>query len=99
MNLHAVGYWNFLGSYQQLRSTGQVLTVGDFNYPEVNWDPMSSDSTGSKFLDLVQDLHLVQHMHKSTRENSILDLVLTSEQNMVEDLWKRNTWLTVTIIL
>jgi hypothetical protein len=62
------------------------LIMGDFNYPGVNWDTMSSDSKGSEFLDLVQDLYLVQHVHKPTRENNILDFVVTSEQNMVEDL-------------
>ena len=36
--------------------------------------------------ELTQDCFLIQHVLKPTRYDNILDLVLSSEENMVEDL-------------
>ena len=64
----------------------QVLVMGDFNYPGIDWDCLESDSEGESFLNLVQDCFLFQHVLTPTRGNNILDLVLSSEEGMVEDL-------------
>ena len=64
-----------------------VLIIGDFNFPGINWVALDADLTGSKFLDLTQDCFLIQHVLKPTRYDNILDLVLSSEGNMVEDLF------------
>ena len=64
----------------------QVLVMGDFNYPDIDWDCLESDSVGESFLNLVQDCFLFQHVLTPTRGNNILDLVLSSEEGMVEDL-------------
>ena len=37
------------------------------------------------FLDLTQDSFLIQHVSVSTRNNNILDLIMTTEANMVEN--------------
>lgn len=64
----------------------QVLIMGDFNYPNINWDNMESDVAGEKFFDLTQDLFLTQHVFSPTRGNNILDFVFSSEEGMVENL-------------
>ena len=63
-----------------------VLIMGDFNFPGINWVTLEADVTGSKFLDLTQDYFLIQHVLKPTRYDNILDLVLSSKENMVEEL-------------
>ena len=64
----------------------QCLIVGDFNYANINWETYECDKDGEIFLDLLQDNYLSQHVNVPTRGNNILDLVISSEANMVEDL-------------
>lgn len=72
-------------------SRGQVLITGDFNYSDINWELRESGKLGKEFLDLVDDCFLWQHVKLPTRGKNILDLVLTSAENMVEDLEVRGT--------
>ena len=67
-----------------IASTYQALTMGDFNYPGINWETLEADSRSQSFLDLTQDCFLIQHVSVPTRNNNILDLVTTTEANMVE---------------
>ena len=60
--------------------------MGDFNFPGINWESLDSDSHGENFLNIVQDCFLIQHVLTPTRGNNILDLVLSTEEGMVEDL-------------
>ena len=69
-----------------LTSKHQVLIMGDFNYPGVKWNTLESDKDGELFLDLVQDCFLFQHVREPTRDKNILDLVITSEMGMIENL-------------
>jgi len=62
------------------------VILGDNNFPGINWMTLGSDSHGQDFLDLVQDCFLSQHVVSPTRGSNILDLVLLSEENMIEDL-------------
>ena len=64
-----------------------VLNMGDFIFPCINWVHLEADVTGSKFLDFTQDCFLTQHVLKPTRYDNLLDLVLSSEENMVEELF------------
>ena len=34
-------------------SKGQVLIMGDFNYPKINWETSECDPNGTKFRDLI----------------------------------------------
>ena len=67
-------------------SEKQVLIMGDFNFPKINWDLLDADSQSSEFLNLVQDCFLFQHVRIPTRSDNILDLVFTSEEGMVDDV-------------
>ena len=63
-----------------------TIVVGDFNFGEIDW--MSQVATGQSqmFLDCVNDNFLHQHVELETRDQNILDLVLSTEENMVQDL-------------
>ena len=71
------------------------LIVGDFNMKEIDWTnettPASENHISSLFLETVRDSFLFQQVSKPTRmreheNDSLLDLILTNEENMVEDL-------------
>ena len=62
------------------------LLVGDFNYPGIDWQEMSASGDGERFMDIVQDNFLHQHVKQATRGANILDLVINSEEDLVDDL-------------
>lgn len=67
-------------------SKGQVLVMGDFNYPGINWDLLDSDSEGLEFRDLLLDNYLFQHVRNPTRNRNVLDLVISSDEKLVENV-------------
>ncbi|MGE5821999.1 MAG: hypothetical protein ACM31M_05390, partial [Nitrososphaerota archaeon] len=67
-------------------SKGDVLIMGDFNYPKINWDSLDSDSNSMAFRDLILDNYLFQHVRQPTRLNNILDLVISSNVDMVSEV-------------
>jgi len=70
------------------------LITGDFNYSNIDWinDITFSDSLSDNlFLDTIQDHVLYQHVTEPTHyrfgtEPHILDLVLTNDEGMVDDM-------------
>jgi len=60
--------------------------MGDFNYPDINWSTLTADSTGQDFLKLTLDCYLEQHVQQPTRLNNILDLVLTNELQLKDNV-------------
>ena len=72
-----------------------LVIVGDFNYKEIDWNlGMSQASDGHythKFVSTIHDCFLTQHVltpthHMPNKTPSILDLVFSSEENMISDL-------------
>jgi len=55
-----------------------VLLMGDFNCRDINWTTLKVNNNGDKFLKLVMDCYLEQHVSLPTRANNILDLILTT---------------------
>jgi len=47
---------------------------------------MHHSNLGSEFVELVLDNFLIQHVDEPTREKNIFDLVLSSEESMIENL-------------
>jgi len=75
--------------------SSQLLLMGDFNYPEINYDDYTvisgEDAPPSKFFTCTQDLFLFQHVTEFTRcrENqrpSILDYLFTYEENSITNI-------------
>ena len=61
--------------------------MGDFNHGNIKWD--SQQSTGvedQKFLCLVQDNFLTQHVLEPTRAARVLDIVLSSQKEIVDNV-------------
>lgn len=68
-------------------SKHQAVIVGDFNYPGINWQSFEyGNSNEEVFVNLTHDCFLTQHVMEPTRSGNVLDLVLTTEPNMVENL-------------
>ena len=76
-------------------NTSHVIIFGDFNYPEIQWDNQTveaaNDHPSQYFMECIQDCYLYQHVNESTHHRAlqranILDLVLTNEEGMVENL-------------
>ena len=60
--------------------------MGDFNYPKINWDLLDCDLTSMAFRDVIIENYLYQHVRQPTRLNIILDLVISSNENTVNDV-------------
>ena len=73
-----------------------VLLMGDFNLPNINWTDWTTKSLKpecyeNQFIEGLRDSFLFQHVTDYTRqrgndEPSTLDLVLSNEENMVQEL-------------
>jgi len=63
-----------------------ILIIGDFNYPDINWSSLTAHSSGHKFLKLIADCYLEQHVKENTRMNKILDLLFTSELTVKDEI-------------
>lgn len=73
-----------------------LLIMGDFNFPNIDWNNWTINSTSvenieSKFIETLQDNGLEQHVNQPTRwrgnnNPSILDLVITNEMNMISNI-------------
>lgn len=77
------------------RQHDQILIIGDFNYPDINWESHLSNTNeehpASQFLKLTDDCFLTQHVNKSTRHrhnqtSNCLDLIFTNDENSVQKL-------------
>lgn len=70
--------------------------MGDFNYPVINWENMTvkrknPESQENTFVDCIQGNYLYQHVNNPTRwrgtnKAHILDLILTNEAGMIQEM-------------
>ena len=64
-----------------------VIIFGDFNHRTIDWDSLSArNRQDTLFLEATQDCFLHQHVREATRESAVLDLVFSSEVDMVENI-------------
>ena len=91
---------NLLDLNRMLKSTSDLmfshlLTVGDFNFKEINWSLCESSGNeghmSSIFLEGIKDCFLFQHIREPTRFRegqipSILDLTFANEENIVDKI-------------
>jgi hypothetical protein len=68
-----------------------VILGGDFNLPSIDWknydvkpNPQYGYRVNRSMLNVVEEHGLNQHVHEPTRLDSILDLLLTTNPNLVE---------------
>ena len=61
--------------------------MGDFNLGNIKWDTLQSTGVEDQtFLCLVQDNFLTQHVLEPTRAERILDIVLSSQKEFVDNV-------------
>ena len=68
-------------------SKGDCIVMGDFNHGNIQWDTL--ESTGvedQQFMCLIQDNFLIQHVLEPTRGGRVLDLVLSSQKEFVDNV-------------
>ena len=71
----------------KLVSKGECIIMGDFNHGHIQWK--SLESTGGEdqqFLYLIQERFLTHHMPKPTRGENVLDIVLSSQKELVDNV-------------
>ena len=68
-------------------SKGDGIIMGDFNHGNIKWDALQSTGVQDQtFLCLVQDNFLTQHVLEPTRAAMILDIVLSSQKEIVDNV-------------
>ncbi|XP_076037549.1 uncharacterized protein LOC143022998 [Oratosquilla oratoria] len=76
-------------------NTSHVLITGDFNFPEISWQRWTTqngiNSEEYLFLETLRDTYMFQHVKEVTRGRgtdnpSLLDLVLTNEEDMINSV-------------
>ena len=68
-------------------SKGDCIIMGDFNHENIKWDTLQSTGVeDSTFLCLVQDNFLTQHVFEPTRAARVLDIVLSSQKEFVDNV-------------
>ena len=61
--------------------------MGDFNHGNINWDTLQTTGVeDQKFLCLVQDNFLTQHVLEPTRATRVLDIVLSSQKEPIDNV-------------
>ena len=67
-----------------------VLIMGDFNYPDIDWETIAATDRASidakLFVECLMDNFYTQQVTQPTRGTAVLDLVITSEPDMVDEL-------------
>ncbi len=68
----------------QIVQNNDAVIVGDFNLPRINWQYHTGlQSESHRLLNFIDDNFLFQHVNQPTRENNILDLVISTQENLV----------------
>ena len=61
--------------------------MGDFNHGHIQWTYLQSTGReDQEFLNLVQDSFLSQHVLEATRGENVLDIVLSSQKEFVDNV-------------
>jgi hypothetical protein len=77
---------NLVEEITQFAKSG-MMVMGDFNHGDIDWDCLQAEKVSSRyFMNKVQDLFMTQWVEEPTRGENVLDLVLTTEQDRIEDL-------------
>ena len=75
-----------------LNTCTHLLVMGDFNFPDIDWENWSSsDSNSQEFIEIIQDTYLQQHVTQPTRygagqASNCLDLIFINEEEMIQQV-------------
>ena len=66
---------------------GECVIMGDFNNDHIQWESLeSAGGDDHQFLLLTQDCFLTQHVLEPTRGGNVLDLILSSQNELVDNV-------------
>ena len=61
--------------------------MSDINLPNIDWTlQRPTTAPGNKLMQLLADNNPTQHVHEKTRENNILDRVISTEEELIVNL-------------
>lgn len=71
-----------------LSPCNKLILLGDFNFPDIDWDSLSGHHPHSNiFCDIVYRFNLLQYVEQPTHKmGNTLDLVLSNDTDLVNDL-------------
>ena len=58
----------------------------DFNHGHIQWKSVESTGGDQQFLFLIKDSFLTQHVLEPTRGENVLDIVLSSQKELVDNV-------------
>ena len=67
-------------------SRNRVVVMGDFNFAELNWNRLENLDSSHPFVDCLNNNFLYQVIDEPTRGKNYLDLILSSEENMAQNV-------------
>ena len=68
-------------------SQQECVILGDFNLPNIDWKlQRKTPAPDNKLMQLLADNNLTQHVHETTRQNNIVDLVISTEEELIVNL-------------
>ena len=72
----------------QFLASCNIILLGDFNLPEINWDTLCGNSAVTDvFCDICFEYNLLQLITRSTHiHGNILDLVLTNNEDLIDSI-------------
>ena len=79
---------NYKKTIREVRK-GECVTMGDFNHGRIQWKSFVLESAGgddNQFLLLIQDAFLTQHVLEPTRGWNVLDLILSSQNELFDNV-------------
>ena len=91
-NSAIVGHDNETNLMKVLREVcnKHVLIMGDFNYPSIDWSTSTATQFSSsgcvEFVQTTEDCFYTQHVLYPTRGSATLDLILTTDPDLVSDV-------------
>uniref|UniRef100_K7EWV1 Endonuclease/exonuclease/phosphatase domain-containing protein n=1 Tax=Pelodiscus sinensis TaxID=13735 RepID=K7EWV1_PELSI len=73
--------------FNEVNAHGNCVIMGDFNFPDIDWRTSASNNNRAQiFLDVIADEFLHQVVAESTRGDAILDLVLVSSEDLIDEM-------------
>ena len=68
-------------------SQHECVIMGDFDLPNIDWTlERPRQAPGNKLMQLLADNNLTQHVHETTRQNNVLELVIPTDEELIVNL-------------
>uniref|UniRef100_A0A803JG40 Reverse transcriptase domain-containing protein n=1 Tax=Xenopus tropicalis TaxID=8364 RepID=A0A803JG40_XENTR len=72
---------------EEASKLGQVVVMGDFNYPDIDWsNGVAKSEKASRFVNMLNDNFLFQAVQEPTRNDAILDLVISNNNELISNI-------------